>query len=228
MIGTIINAAAIVVGGTIGILFKKRLSEKTIEIAFQGLGLITLGIGISLFIKSHSLVVVVLSILAGSISGVLLNLNQRIENAFAKLKKRFTAVGENFGDGLITAFLLFCMGALAILGPIEEGVGKGSQLLFTKATIDGFAAIALGSALGLGVLFSSIPLFIYQGSITVLAIYLGNFFDMAIIDDLSATGGVLLMGIGLNMIKVTKIEISNMLPSILFAIVFSYIYIHIM
>ena len=125
MIGTIINAAAIVVGGTIGILFKKRLSEKTIEIAFQGLGLITLGIGVSLFIKSHSLVVVVLSILAGSISGVLLNLNQRIENAFAKLKKRFTAVGENFGDGLITAFLLFCMGALAILGPIEEGVGKG-------------------------------------------------------------------------------------------------------
>lgn len=228
MIGTIINAAAVVVGGTIGILFKKRLSEKTIEIAFQGLGLITLGIGVSLFIKSHSLVVVVLSILAGSISGVSLKLNQRIENSSAKLKKRFTAVGENFSDGLITAFLLFCMGALAILGPIEEGVGKGSQLLLTKATIDGFASIALGSALGLGVLFSSIPLFIYQGSITVLAIYLGNFFDIAIIDDLSATGGVLLMGIGLNMIKVTKIEISNMLPSILFAIVFSYIYIHIM
>ena len=109
------------------------------------------------------------------------------------------------------------------MGSINEGLGKGPEILITKAIIDGFAAIALASALGVGVLFSSIPLILFQGSITLLAFVFGDLFNEAIINDLSATGGVLLAGIGFNLLRLLKIEVSNMLPAILYAILFSYI-----
>lgn len=141
MIGTLVNVAAIVAGGSIGIVFKKQLPQKAIEVVFQGIGLITFGIGISMFLKSEWLIVVVMAILAGAITGGLLQLDRRIENASLRLKNRFKNTGEHFSEGLITAFLLYCMGALTILGAIDEGLGNGAELLFTKSILDGFAPL---------------------------------------------------------------------------------------
>ena len=152
-----------------------------------------------------------------------LRVGERIDKASARLKRRFSSNSENFTEGLITAFLLYCIGAMTIMGSINEGLGKGPEILITKAIIDGFAAIAMASALGVGVLFSSIPLILFQGSITLLAFVFGDLFNEAIINDLSATGGVLLAGIGFNLLRLLKIEVSNMLPAILYAILFSYI-----
>lgn len=223
MIGTLVNATTIIIGGSIGIAFKRRLPQKTIDLVFQGLGLVTLCIGISMFLDNSSLIVVVLSVLAGCVTGMTLRVGERIDKASARLKRRFSSNSENFTEGLITAFLLYCIGAMTIMGSINEGLGKGPEILITKAIIDGFAAIAMASALGVGVLFSSIPLILFQGSITLLAFVFGDLFNEAIINDLSATGGVLLAGIGFNLLRLLKIEVSNMLPAILYAILFSYI-----
>ncbi len=224
MTGTLVNVAAIIVGGSIGIIFRKKLPQKTIDVVFQGIGLVTFAIGISMFLKSQWLIVVVLSILVGGITGGLLQLNTRIQQSSNRFREKFKGTGENFAEGVTTSFLLFCMGAMTILGAIDEGLGNGSELLFTKSLMDGFASVALAAALGIGVIFSIVPLFIYQGSLTLLAIYLGSFFDTAIINELSATGGVLLCGLGLNILNVTKIKVMDLLPAIIYALIFAYIY----
>ncbi len=224
MIGTLINVVAVVAGGSIGIIFRKRLPQKTIDIVFQGVGLVTFCIGIFMFLKSQWLLVVVLSILSGGIAGGLLNLNHRIQNLSSKFRNQISIVDEKFSEGLVTAFLLFCMGAMTILGSIDEGLGNGSEILITKSILDGFASIALAAALGTGVIFSAIPLFIFQGGITLLAIYAGNLFDQSIIRELSATGGVLLCGLGLNILNIAKIKVMDLLPAIIFAIIFAYFY----
>lgn len=224
MTGTLINVAAVIAGGSIGIIFRKRLPQKTIEVVFQGIGLVTLCIGISMFLKSQWLLVVVLSILVGGVVGGLLRLNMRIQQISADLRKHVKIVDEKFSEGLITSFLLFCMGAMTILGAIDEGLGNGSELLITKSILDGFASIALAAGLGVGVIFSIIPMLLFQGGITLLAIYAGSFFDASIVNELSATGGVLLVGLGLNILNVTKIKVMDLLPAIIFAIIFGYFY----
>lgn len=224
MTGTFVNVAAILVGGTIGIIFRKKLPQKTIEVVFQGIGLVTFCIGISMFLKSQWLLVVVLSILSGGIIGGLLRLNSRIQKSSTQLRHHIKIVDEKFSEGLVTSFLLFCMGAMTILGSIDEGLGNGSELLITKSILDGFASIALSAALGAGVLFSVIPLFLFQGGITLLAMYAGSFFDTSIVYELSATGGVLLCGLGLNILNVTKIKVMDLLPAIAFAIIYGYLY----
>ncbi len=224
MTGTLINVATVIVGSSIGIIFRKRLPKKTIQVVFQGIGLVTFCIGISMFLKSQWLIVVVLSILSGGIVGSLLRLNLRIQQSSTQLRKHVKIVDDKFSEGLVTSFLLFCMGAMSILGSIDEGLGNGSELLITKSILDGFTSIALAAALGMGVLFSIVPLLLFQGGITLLAFYAGSFFDASIINELSATGGVLLCGLGLNILNITKIKVMDLLPAILFAIIFGYFY----
>lgn len=224
MTGTLVNVAAVIAGGFIGIIFRKKLPQKTIEVVFQGIGLVTVCIGMAMFLKSDWLVVVVLSILSGGVAGGLLRLNLRVQQTSAQLRTKIKLVDEKFSEGVITSFLLFCMGAMTILGSIDEGLGNGSGLLITKSILDGFASIALAAALGAGVIFSVIPLFIFQGSITLLAFYAGSFFDASIINVISATGGVLLCGLGLNILNITKIKVMDLLPSILFAMIYGYLY----
>jgi uncharacterized protein len=177
-----------------------------------------------MFLKSQWLLVVVLSILTGGVAGGLLRLNLRTQQYSSQLRHKVKFLDEKFSEGLVTSFLLFCMGAMTILGSIDEGLGNGSELLITKSILDGFAAIALAAGLGAGVLFSVIPLLLFQGSITLLATYAGSFFDPAIVNELSATGGVLLCGLALNILNVTKIKVMDLLPAILFAIIFAYLY----
>ena len=224
MTGTLVNAAAILVGGSIGLAFKKKLPQSVIDVVFQGIGLFTIGMGVAMFIKSEWLLVVVLAILAGAITGSLLQLNRHLEQAGEKFRQRFTGSGENFVEGMITSFLLFCMGAMTILGAIEEGLGQGAELLLTKSILDGFSSIALAAALGIGVLFSAVPLLLFQGGITLLAFWLGSFFDPRLITELSATGGLLLIGLGLNILKITRIQVTDLLPALPYALLFAYIY----
>ncbi len=224
MLGTLVNIAAILVGGTLGLLFRHRLPQRVVTVVFQGIGLFTLGLGIMMFLKSEWLIVVVLSLLVGGITGGLLKLEERIDRLSNQLKRRFRFQDERFSEGLITSFLLFCMGAMTILGAIDEGLGNGPELLITKSVLDGFSSIALSAALGAGVLFSVIPLLIYQGGITLVSIGLGNFFALAVVNELTATGGLLLIGLGLNILKITRIKVTDLLPSLIFVIAFAWLY----
>jgi uncharacterized membrane protein YqgA involved in biofilm formation len=223
MTGTLVNVATVIGGSILGMLFRQHLPQRVITVVFQGIGLFTLALGISMFLKSQWMMVVVLSLLFGGISGGLLKLEEGTERLSALLKKHIHLKDERFSEGLITSFLLFCMGSLTLLGAIDEGLGNGPELLITKSIMDGFASMALTSAMGIGVMFSVIPLFIYQGGITLLSMWLGDFFVQSVVNELTGTGGVLLIGLGLNILNIAKIKVTDLLPSLIFVILFAWI-----
>lgn len=222
--GTIINISTVLLGSLIGILFRSKLPERFIKIVFQGIGLFTIVLGVSMSLKSNHLLVMVFSLIIGGIVGELLRLETKVESVANSLKNKFKLGNERFSEGMVTAFLLYCMGSMTILGAIDEGIGNGYDLLLTKSIMDGFASIALASAFGVGVAFSVVPLLIYQGGLTVLSAFLGDYFSDIITNDMTAVGGVLLVGLGINILEIKKIKVLNLLPAILAAIVLSWLY----
>ncbi len=223
MFGTIVNVITIIIGTSIGVLFKRKLPEKIIHIIFQSLGLFTLFFGIAMSLKSENYLVIVFSLALGAILGQLIDIEKHITNLSEKIKKRAKIDSSTFNEGLITAFLLFCTGPMTILGAIDEGLRSNSELLLTKAVLDGFASIALASALGIGVGVAIIPLFIYQSAITLAAIFLGNFLPENLIIEISAIGGILLIGMAINMLEIKNIKVINILPAIVIMPVLSYL-----
>ena len=220
MIGTLVNTAAVIVGGTIGLMLKKNMPERVTTIYFQAVGLFTLAIGISMVVKMEHILIVVGSLAVGSLLGEWMNLEVGVERISKFLKKRFRIGSDKFSEGLITAFLLFCIGSMTILGTIQEGTGGSSDLLFTKSLMDFFSALLLASAFGFGVIFSAIPLLLFQGALTLLAMYAGSFFTPIIIQGLTSVGGILLIGLGINILEIKKLRIMNMLPALVIVILF--------
>lgn len=185
MIGTIVNTAAVIVGGTIGLLLKKNMPQRVTSIYFQAVGLFTLAIGISMVVKMDHILIVVSSLAIGSLLGEWMNIEAGTERVSEYLKKRFRIGNEKFSEGLITAFLLFCIGSMTILGTIQEGTGGSSDLLFTKSLMDFFSGM-----------------------------YAGSFFTPQIILGLTSVGGILLIGLGINILEIKKLRIMNMLPAL--------------
>jgi uncharacterized membrane protein YqgA involved in biofilm formation len=221
--GTIVNVIAIAIGSSVGLLVGARLPKKITTSVFNSMGLFTMFLGVYMALKGHNFLVMVFSLILGTIAGELMALERNIEGLSHRLKKALKLGSPKFTEGLLTSFLLFCMGSMTILGAIDEGVGNGSEILLTKSLMDGFSSIALASAFGIGVTFSVIPLFIFQGGITLFAYRLGEFFPEVIINDLTAVGGILLIGLGINILELKHIKIMNILPALLFAILFSWI-----
>jgi len=219
MLGTLVNVMAIIVGSIIGLIVHTKLPKRITTIVFQGIGLFTIFIGVKMALKTDHLIIMVFSIVIGSIIGELLNIEKGINNLSEYLKRKIRISSNKFSEGLITAFLLFCLGSMTILGAIEEGLGNRPTLLLTKSLMDGFSSIALTASLGIGVIFSVIPLLIYQGGLTLFAGYLQNFFAQTMINELTAVGGILLIGLGINILEILKIRISNMLPSLIIVVI---------
>ena len=224
MIGTLVNTAAVIIGGLLGLVLKKRMPDRVTTIYFQAIGLFTLAIGASMAVSMEKILIVVSSLALGSLIGEWCDLERGVERLSDYLKERFKIGSEKFSEGLVTSFLLFCVGSMTILGTIQEGTGGSPDLLFTKSTMDFFSAILLTSALGVGVLFSSIPLFIFQAAITIIARYAASFFTEDIILGLTNVGGILLIGLGINILGIKKLRIMNMLPSLLIVILFIWLF----
>lgn len=214
MIGTLVNTAAVIGGGVIGLLLKKRMPERITTIYFQAIGLFTLAIGASMAVEMQHILIVVSSLAIGSLLGEWIDIEQGAERLSSRIKHRFRIGSEKFSEGLVTAFLLFCVGSLTILGTIQEGTGGSPDLLYTKSLMDFFSAILLASAFGVGVALSAVPLFLFQASLTLLAGYAGSFFTEDIILGLTSVGGILLIGLGINILGIQKIRVMNMLPSL--------------
>lgn len=214
MIGTLVNTAAVIGGGVIGLLLKKRMPERITTIYFQSIGLFTLAIGASMAVEMQHILIVVSSLAIGSLLGEWIDIEQGAERLSNRIKHRFRIGSEKFSEGLVTAFLLFCVGSLTILGTIQEGTGGSPDLLYTKSLMDFFSAILLASAFGVGVALSAVPLFLFQASLTLLAGYAGSFFTEDIILGLTSVGGILLIGLGINILGIQKIRVMNMLPSL--------------
>jgi hypothetical protein len=213
-VGSVVNAAAIVIGSLIGCLLHSRFPERIRTIVFQGLGLCVLLIGFQMAFKAQNILVVLFSILLGGIIGELVRLDTLFERLGNAVKKRIGSANPKFTEGLVSASLIFCIGALAIVGSIEEGIRNNPTVLYTKSILDGFASIALASSFGSGVLFSAIPVLLYQGGITIGAGYVESYLSPLIIDQLSATGGLLIAGIGIILLEIKDIRIANLLPSL--------------
>ena len=225
MIGTLLNAAAVVIGSIIGMFIKTKLPTKITDTTFQAIGLFTIMLGVTMAIKTNNFLIMVLSLVLGAIIGEYIDLEKRVDNFGLLLKKKIKTKNDRFSEGFVTAFLLYCMGSMTILGAIEEGLGGVPNLLITKSLMDGFGSIVLASTMGVGVLFSSIPLLLYQGGLTLFASQMQSFFSDVIITELSAVGGILLLGLGISMLHIKKIKILNMLPSLIIVAILTYYFV---
>jgi len=219
MLGTIVNVITVVAGSALGLALNKKLPKRFIRIFFQIVGLFTLFLGISMALKTTHVLHMIFALITGAVIGELLRLDNAMEKFGNFLKTKLKIGNEKFTEGLLTAFLLYCMGSLTILGAIEEGMGGSSKLLLIKSLMDGVSSIALASGLGIGVLFSAVPLLIYQGGITLLAAGFGEFFPEVMVIELSAVGGILLIGLGINILEIKKINIMNMLPALVMIVI---------
>ena len=225
MLGTIVNVFAIILGSILGILIKSRFPERVNKIIFQVIGLFTITLGITMAIKTNNFLIVAFSLIIGSVIGEIIDIEKYLERLSEKLKNKLKNSSDKFSEGFITATLIYCIGPMAILGSIEEGLGNAPNLLFAKSVLDGVASIALSSALGIGVMFSAIPLLLYQGGITLFASYVSNYLSDALIIELSAVGGILLLGLGMNIAEIKKFKVVNMLPSLFVVVVLSYFFV---
>lgn len=226
MTGTFVNVLAIIVGSFIGVLFKGRFTDNIQKIVMQGISLAVIIIGLEMALSiegSNELLIVIFSLVIGGICGELLKIEKHLEEFGEKIKGKFESKNELFVQGFVQASLIYCVGAMAIMGAIQEGIQGDASLLFTKSLLDGTTAIAFASTAGIGVMFSAIPVLIYQGSITLFASQVELILTPIVISQLTATGGLLIVGIGLNILEVAKIKVGNMLPSILVAVILSFL-----
>lgn len=226
MTGTLINIATVIIGGTLGCLLGSRLPERVRQTVVTGLGLFTLAYGISMFIKTQNAIVVVLSLLIGIVLGEWWNIEKGLNNLGTWLEvKVLNSTDESsqkrFIKGFLAASLLFCVGPMAILGSVQDGLTGDYQLLVVKSILDGFAALAFAASMGVGVLFSVIPVLLYQGGITLLAVQAQSFFTEAMITEMSAVGGVILLAIGVGgLLELKPIRTANFLPALVLAPLF--------
>jgi len=217
MLGTIVNALAIVVGGLLGIVFGKGIPENYKETVIHGVGLSVLLIGLKSAFISDNLLVVIFSVILGALIGEFLKLEKRLEGMGTWLESK---VASRSGDtrsiarGFVTASLVFCVGSMAIVGALESGLTGNHQTLFAKSILDGVVSIVFASALGIGVIFSSIAVFLYQGFITLTAVFMKSYLVPETIEQMSSVGGLLILALALNMLKITTIRVGNLLPGI--------------
>jgi uncharacterized protein len=229
LFGTLVNGAFIIVGSLLGLLFTK-IPERYKETVMHGIGLAVILIGLQMAFSTQVIVVVLLSLLSGAIIGELLNVEARLNQLGNSIGSKFkTKSGtESFSQGFVTASLIFVVGAMAIIGALDSGIRGDHEVLITKGIIDGFTALVLTTTLGVGVILSVVPVILYQGTIALLATQIERFIPDAFLNglivELTAVGGLLIVAIGLNMLKIIKIRIGNLLPSIITVGLVYYIY----
>ena len=225
MLGTIINTIAVITGSVIGLIIHSRMPRRITERVFQAIGLFTIFLGIHLATTTDNFLIMIFSMVIGTILGEWIDIDKAFNRFSEWLKKRLkTKNTSTFSEGFVTAFLLFCMGSLTILGAFEEGLGDEPNLLMAKSVLDGFSSIALAASLGIGVIFSAIPLLLYQGGLTLFASSLADYLTDPVINELTAVGGLLLLGLGLNILKIAKLKILNMIPALVIAVVLALIF----
>ena len=221
MLGTLVNSMAIVIGGAIGMLLKKGLPKKIADTLMIGLGLCTLYIGISGCLEGENTLVLIISMVIGTMIGEAVDLDDKINKLGNFLEKKFagkkgdaTAPKVSLAEGFVTSSLLFCVGAMAIVGSLQSGLAGNHETLFAKSTIDGVAAIIFASTLGAGVMLSASLLFVYQGSITLLARFIEPFLTEPVIAEMNCVGNVIIIGVAMNMLGLSKFKVMNFVPAI--------------
>lgn len=223
MLGTIINVAAIVFCSLIGLLLKEALPQRLCETITQGLGLGVVIIGTTMALKTENITLMLVSLLLGAIVGELIDIEKQLKRIGDIFESKMKNSNNNVSIGFVSASLLFCTGSMAIMGSLENGIAGTYSILLSKSLLDGIFAMILSSTMGIGVLLSAIPVFLYQGSITLLASSIKAFLSSEMITEMNAVGGILIMAIGISMLKIKKFKVGNLLPSIIMPIIILWI-----
>lgn len=218
MTGTLVNTAAIVAGSLAGAVIGSRLPDRIKTIVMQALGLSVVLIGLQMALSGTRPLLVIGSLLAGAVTGELMNIERAVANLGERLKKRLRSDSSTFVQGFVTASILYCTGAMVIVGSIRDGTVGDPSILYIKSLLDGVASVAFASSLGLGVAFSALSVFVVQGSITLLSSQLAFLQEPAVIEAVTATGGLLILGIGINILEISQIRVGNLVPALLYAI----------
>lgn len=223
MLGTIVNSIAVIVGGAIGLLLKKGIPDKLSDAVMKGLGLCVLYIGIDGCLKGENVMITIISVVIGAIIGEAIDLDDKLKKLGNLIEKKFKGKNDkvSIAEGLVTSSLLFCVGAMAVVGSLQSGLIGDHAMLYTKSMLDFIAAIIFAASLGIGVLFSAAFVFIYQGSITILASFIAPYLGDAVIGEMTCIGSLLIIGLALNMLKVTNIKVMNYVPAIFLPIILS-------
>jgi uncharacterized protein len=218
LLGTLVNGVLIIVGTLLGKLLN-RIPESMKITVMYAIGLSVMVLGLQMGLKSENFLIVILSLVIGVVIGELLNLEQRLNDLGQWLEKKVGSNGKgNISEGFVTATLIFVIGAMAIIGALDSGIRGDHSVLYTKSIIDGFTSIILTTTLGIGVIFSAVPVMLYEGIIALFATQIDRFIPKALMDqfivEMTATGGIMIFAIGLNLTGITKIKVANFLPGI--------------
>lgn len=220
-LGTVVNVAAISAGALVGLLVKRGLPEKWQQTMMSGIALCIFVIGLQMALGTANIIITIVSLASGAIIGEAIGIEDRLNElgkwVGGKVAGKEEGAAKRIAEGFVSATLLFCIGAMAVVGSIQDGLAGDHTTLFAKATLDGIISVVLSANLGIGVMFSAVSVGIYQGAITALAGFLEPFIAGGVLTEITAAGGVMIMAIGTNMLNVTKIRISNMLPGIVTA-----------
>lgn len=218
MIATIVNVVLVLLGSILGLVFKNRISSRFSATLTSALGLCVMGIGVTSMISTNDTLCVIVCMVAGTLLGEALRIEDRLEGIGDVLRRRLLRQGgsSRFVEGFVNATVLFCVGAMAINGSMEAGMNQNYDILISKGVIDGVTSITFAAAMGIGVAFSVVPLFLYQGGLTLIFSVVGQAMDPLVVTEMSAVGGTIIVGIALNMLGLPKekIRVGNMLPAI--------------
>ena len=218
LIGTIINVGAILLGSALGLLLRRSFKQAIADVVLQGLGLCVILIGLTGALKTDNILLVILSMVVGGVLGALIGIGKRLDDlgAYAQRKLVRGEQGEDstFAKAFVTASLVFCVGAMAVVGALDSGIRGDHSTLIAKSALDGVASVVFASALGPGVLLSALPVLVYQGSIALLGNLVAPLLSTAVVNEMSAVGGLLIVGVGINMLLKAEIRVADLLPAI--------------
>lgn len=223
MLATFINVGLVLIGSIVGLVFKNFISDRFMSIITHALGLCVLGVGIGNMVGTQDMLCVIVCMVLGTLIGEAADIELRLERLGDRLRSHIKGSGSSrFTEGFVTAALLYCVGAMAITGSIEAGLNHNYEIIVSKGVIDGVSSISFAATMGVGVAFSALPLLVYQGAITLLAGWVGPYLPEAVITEMSAVGGTLIVGIAINMLEMTKsrIKVGNMLPAMFLPILY--------
>lgn len=222
MIGTIINSAAIIIGSLLGLLIRKGIKEELKQLIMQGIGLCVILIGIQGALQTGQMLLMILSMAIGGVIGYLADLDTRLNRLgdWAQRKLTHNRQDDQFARGFVTASMIFCVGAMAVVGALDSSVRGDHSTLIAKSMLDGITSIVLAGSLGGGVMLSAVAVFLYQGAIAMLGTVVAPLLTAEMITEVSAVGGLLIAGIGINMLLDSKIKVMNLLPAILIPVIY--------
>ena len=218
LLGTLVNVVLVLIGGFVGLFLKKGISKRFSDLIMHAIALVTMVIGITFATASENMLIVIISLVVGALIGEGINIDKKLNQLGDLIKSKVKSESGNVGEGFVTATLLFCVGSMAIMGALDSGRGDHT-VLYTKAIMDGISALIFASSMGIGVILSAMPILLYQGSITLLSSFIQPYLTQSMMTEMNGVGGILLIGLGISILGIKEIKVSNLLPALVIPVI---------